>query len=205
MGTCVACGSVRSSWEDPGNPVPERKDRNRNGLPHIAAITGRYHEASSFRTVDPPATLIVSGMLFVPSGTVDAGISDHCQVPPYVVQNIPPNVLILFDVSGACRPIAYSEGTRLRPTRRTTTPAPAPIGARSTTTLGRLASHRYYGYFDPDQWYTYGSNVFTAVGPRTATNPDHYWSGDFLNWLTMRRIDIMRKVLIGGTAERQQD
>ncbi|MBW2108168.1 MAG: hypothetical protein JRI36_05810 [Deltaproteobacteria bacterium] len=51
----------------------------------------------------------------------------------------------------------------------------------------------YYGYFEPYKKYSYGSNVFTRD-----TSGD--WDGNFLNWLTMRRIDVARKVLMGGLA-----
>ena len=51
----------------------------------------------------------------------------------------------------------------------------------------------YYGYFEPHRKYSYGSNVFV----RDDSGP---WDGNFLNWLTMRRIDIARKVLMGGLA-----
>ena len=57
-----------------------------------------------------------------------------------------------------------------------------------------LASeHYYYGYFDPTATYSYGANIFyrDAAGP---------WSGNWLNWLCMRRIDVLRKVLMGGLA-----
>ena len=52
---------------------------------------------------------------------------------------------------------------------------------------------KYYGYFDPDARYDYGSNIFT----RSATGD---FSGNWLNWLCMRRIDVLRKVLMGGLA-----
>jgi type IV pilus assembly protein PilY1 len=51
----------------------------------------------------------------------------------------------------------------------------------------------YYGYFDPDARYSYSSSIFSR-------NPSGDWSGNFLNWLTMRRIDVARKVLMGGLA-----
>jgi type IV pilus assembly protein PilY1 len=51
----------------------------------------------------------------------------------------------------------------------------------------------YYGYFEPYKKYTYGSNVFE----RDASGA---WDGNFLNWLTMRRVDVARKVLMGGLA-----
>ncbi len=57
----------------------------------------------------------------------------------------------------------------------------------------------YYGYFDFDKCYDYISDVFTPV---SWTN-NHYcssgqWSGNFLNWTTMTRMDVVRKMLYGG-------
>jgi type IV pilus assembly protein PilY1 len=52
---------------------------------------------------------------------------------------------------------------------------------------------RYYGLFDPDSQYRYGSGVFVR-------DPAGAWNGNFLNWLCMRRIDIARKVIMGGLA-----
>jgi type IV pilus assembly protein PilY1 len=55
------------------------------------------------------------------------------------------------------------------------------------------SEYYYYGYFDPTSNYSYSSNVFS----RDSSGP---WSGNWLNWLCMRRIDILRKVLVGGLA-----
>ena len=52
---------------------------------------------------------------------------------------------------------------------------------------------QYYGYFDPTSNYSYASSTFS----RDSNGP---WSGNFLNWMTMRRIDVARKVLMGGLA-----
>jgi type IV pilus assembly protein PilY1 len=52
----------------------------------------------------------------------------------------------------------------------------------------------YYGYFVPTARYRYANNVFWR------DDADGQWSGTFLNWLTMRRIDVARKVLMGGLA-----
>ena len=76
----------------------------------------------------------------------------------------------------------------------------------------------YYGYYDSAWCYTYntipsvekdkyftpnslagGTNSHTCLG--TGSNlPDATgaWSGNFLNWLTMSRMDIVRRVLFGG-------
>ncbi|MDE0855445.1 MAG: hypothetical protein OSA97_13585, partial [Nevskia sp.] len=62
----------------------------------------------------------------------------------------------------------------------------------------------YNGYFDSNLCYNYSSsNNYFAAGAAvssghqcgTSGNP---WSGNFLNWLTMSRIDIVRWVLYGG-------
>ncbi|MBW2091033.1 MAG: hypothetical protein JRI34_02765, partial [Deltaproteobacteria bacterium] len=50
----------------------------------------------------------------------------------------------------------------------------------------------YYGYFDPEARYSYDSKFYR--------DPNGPWDGNFLNWLSMRRIDILRKVLMGGLA-----
>ena len=52
----------------------------------------------------------------------------------------------------------------------------------------------YDGYFDPTAQYSYVNDSY--FGRNLTGN----WHGNFLNWLTMRRIDILRKVLIGGKA-----
>ena len=53
------------------------------------------------------------------------------------------------------------------------------------------ATKRYYGYFGPDARYTYSSERFVST-------PGGEWGGNFLNWMAMRRIDVERKVLVGG-------
>ncbi|MEQ8661240.1 MAG: PilC/PilY family type IV pilus protein, partial [Gammaproteobacteria bacterium] len=71
-------------------------------------------------------------------------------------------------------------------------------------------SFSYYGYFDPDKCYSYTSDDFGSgdavphFEPQAFTT-DHYcdavageWSGNFLNWATMTRMDIVRKMIYGG-------
>ncbi|UCF72421.1 MAG: hypothetical protein JSW35_09585, partial [Deltaproteobacteria bacterium] len=58
-------------------------------------------------------------------------------------------------------------------------------------------STEYYGYFEPYKRYSYASNVFVR-------DTGGAWDGNFLNWLTMRRIDVARKVLMGGLATSRQ-
>lgn len=78
----------------------------------------------------------------------------------------------------------------------------APDGAPDTTYIN---DYTYYGYFDSDKCYTYSITSKRFV-PANYTD-DHYcnkspvegqWSGNFLNWASMTRIDAIRKMLYGG-------
>ena len=64
----------------------------------------------------------------------------------------------------------------------------------------------YQGYFHPHRCYRYDAgNVFVVAGIATGANR-HYcsdgaadaWSGNFLNWASMTRLDLLRKALYGG-------
>ncbi|WP_156458353.1 hypothetical protein [Rhodanobacter sp. Root627] len=59
----------------------------------------------------------------------------------------------------------------------------------------------YNGYFDPDICYSYSSDSGTYSSSTKATTHQcsGNWSGNFLNWVAMSRLDIIRWVLYGGT------
>jgi len=75
-------------------------------------------------------------------------------------------------------------------------------------------SFKYYGYFDATKCYAYTGGQFepavlatavTGATPAGATTITYkcpasqsYWSGNFLNWATMTRLDVVRKMLYGG-------
>ena len=61
----------------------------------------------------------------------------------------------------------------------------------------------YYGYFDSKKCYTYSTTNHRYVPAALATGTNsHYcsgqWSGNFLNWASMTRMDSVRKLLYGG-------
>lgn len=75
---------------------------------------------------------------------------------------------------------------------------------------------KYYGYFDSTKCYEYSTTdsrfnpaanatiVPTTVGTQTfdrytCSSGASQWSGNFLNWSTMTRLDIIRKMLYGGS------
>lgn len=58
----------------------------------------------------------------------------------------------------------------------------------------------YYGYFDSHKCYDWDNSKqeFYASSNTTTKQCSGKWSGDFLNYLTMSRIDLIRKALYGG-------
>lgn len=59
----------------------------------------------------------------------------------------------------------------------------------------------YYGYFDPKKCYAYSSSRFNPSSAATGANKHECsgnWSGNFLNWVSMTRMDVLRKTLYGG-------
>lgn len=61
----------------------------------------------------------------------------------------------------------------------------------------------YYGYFNSNYCYDYNGGKFSPNSPvsnghKCLQASKGEWSGNFLNWLTTTRIDIVRKVLYGG-------
>ena len=58
----------------------------------------------------------------------------------------------------------------------------------------------YFGYFDPHKCYDYDTsdNAFIPVSESADRYCSGEWSGNFLNWVSMARIDTVRKILYGG-------
>ncbi|MEW6108537.1 MAG: hypothetical protein AB1632_05105 [Nitrospirota bacterium] len=123
--------------------------------------------------------LLAIGFSALPTeGAVNA---DYCITPPFLLQTIQPNVLIVLDNSGSMNAQAYA-------------------GSFDPS----LYSQGYYGLYDPAQNYVYSSNgrwePTTADPAIFATTANPIASGNFLNWATMRRVDVSKKLLIGGRA-----
>lgn len=70
--------------------------------------------------------------------------------------------------------------------------------------VGYMNDYDYYGYFDENKCYSYSNGVFSPDGSEdgdgycNAGGTSNQWSGNFLNWATMTRIDAVRKILYGG-------
>ncbi len=147
------------------------------------------------------AVLLLSFVLvLVISGAALAAVSngDYSIIPSYVVQNVPPNIMILLDNSGSFYNFAYRDASN-------------DCSDVSDPCTGFDPTQTYYGYFNSNIWYQYSSSRFVPdpSNPTNATigssvvNPNSGadWDGNFLNWLTMRESDVARKALTGGLCD----
>lgn len=116
--------------------------------------------------------------------------------PHFVTQSVPPNIMLVVDNSGSMFLFAYFEGWN------TDNPDDDNLGtSASNPAEGFDPSFPYYGYFDSAYWYNYSSSNerFSPAALKTSRGKStNEWDGNFLNWLTMRRTDVLKKVLTGG-------
>ena len=248
----------------------------------LAEMMDANRSMSCFVIKNTIASVLLVLLCFSPflfDSDAQAIMEDYCVVPPYVIQDVPPDIMLLVDNSGSMFNFAYtcvetetavnsdagfivqpvyvknvmgfnvgdriliwdslhggtSDYWRGDPSNgyvvisaidraansftvvdQSGTPAALhynanqPVVKQSCITTSSLSTvehydssfnpdKEYYGYFNPVWYYTYGSSRFTpsrrkSVGAKASAE----WDGNFLNWLTMRRVDVLRKVLTGG-------
>lgn len=127
-------------------------------------------------------------------GASRAAMTDYCQIPTYAFQSVIPSVSFLISNSKSMLNFAYGDPDS---PENLCTDNNAPCGGFNNGTT-------YYGYFDNNSWYTYdnapGGIAFKRSNSKPVGRPSGVdsWDGNFLNWLTLRRIDVVRKVITGG-------
>lgn len=160
-----------------------------------------------------PLLCLVSLCLFSPpavrgEGILPAAMQNYCAEPPFAAAGIKSNLLLMLDNSASMYDLAYLN--------------PAALNNPSTSCLddSYQDSKNYSGYFEPDTSYRYQTDRFvpvatlsscsssscvstgylhlqmTTVAPVTVTVFEA--RGNFLNWLSMSKLDIQKKVLTGG-------
>lgn len=116
---------------------------------------------------------------------VTAGIS---QLPLFLTSAVDPRVMLLMSNDHQLYIKAYTDYSDLNDD-----------GVIDSTYNDSIS---YYGYFDSNKCYEYSSSRFQptelAEGDNLHECPGSDWSGNFLNWASMTRMDIIRKVLYGG-------
>ena len=120
--------------------------------------------------------LLTIGLILLPMSVDAQSMTDYQCFPIFTTSVVTPNIMIMLDNSGSMNFMAYGYTN----------------GYYHPDDFDPNVS--YYGYFNPDAKYTY------AISNEFDMDPAGDWDGSFLNWLTMRRVDLARKVLVGGLA-----
>jgi len=130
--------------------------------------------------------LLVSILSENPS--IYSAMTDYCVIPPIISSVAPPLVLFVAGRDHKLFYEAYNDASDLDG------------DGKLDTTYDH--SITYYGYFDPYKCYEYQTSGQKKFVPVSKTSDKFcstgQWSGNILNWLTMSRIDVLRKVLYGG-------
>ncbi len=129
----------------------------------------------------PNKLLLLIFLIMAPLSHVEGAMNDYCAIPPFLSQSIPPSVLIVMDNSLSMCGQAYA----------------------SSYDTSLFDNGLYYGYFDGSKKYKYtGNNRWeeTTDSMNTGTVANPIATGSFLNWATMQRVEVAKKLLIGGKA-----
>lgn len=134
-------------------------------------------------------------VVFVAS--VPASGNDYCQIPPFVQgqTGLAPNVLIIFDNSGSMGG-NDSDGYAYKDR-----PGKSYDCTSSHTQTSNPCPTIYYGYFNPYKMYktdASNSNVYVESGLSLNLSSSNGLSGNYLNYILMKKVDVMRKILVGG-------
>ncbi len=122
--------------------------------------------------------MVLLALLLQPISGGAQSMIDYSSAPVNMPKTTPPNILLVLDTSRSMYRITYSSAFD-----------PANV---------------YGGIFDPYECYTYSSNRFQpdpAANPATipsSCGAGYPWSGNLMNYMTMRRHDIMKWALVGG-------
>jgi Tfp pilus tip-associated adhesin PilY1 len=128
-------------------------------------------------------------------------MNNYSAYPPFINKSVPPAVMVMMTKDHRLFLKGYNDIVDLDNGQ------PGGDAAVDTTYKDNID---YVGYFDSKKCYDYASSGGALFANTGRFNPavvgtgtyGHYctvkWSGNFLNWATMARIDIIRKVLYGG-------
>jgi len=134
--------------------------------------------------------IAIGAVLCVPNGPAfTQDMTDYCAIPPFISAKGPPLVMLVISKEHKLFMEAYTDYNDISSPKD---------GIIDTTYDDGIT---YYGYFDSYKDYNYDESKFVPVGATvtgTHKRSTGQWSGNFLNWATMSRIDTIRKVLYGG-------
>ncbi len=111
--------------------------------------------------------------------------NNYSLTPPFLADAVAPSTTLIVDSSGSMNEHAYQEieiGWRY-----------SSDSSNRRAYTGFNSTYEYYGFFDSRSYYAYNS-----TGNKFYPSASGEWNGNFMNWVSMHRTDVVRKVLTGG-------
>jgi len=164
----------------------------------------------------------------VPAGVSAQSLANYTNNPIFLSQTVPPNILFLVDMGNYTLqaayngpnhqyPISFKAGTAtsLRYASNVTVDSQTGDDLVAVNNSGAVintsnevspadtfdSTKSYYGMFDPLRCYTTDANSFNYGSVKVAVSDacaSTYWDGNFMNWLTQRKKEMIYQVLVGG-------
>ncbi len=136
--------------------------------------------------------LALVGCLVGPGALQAQTMDQYYAVPPFVSDQVAPNIVLLLDNSGSMSGLSCDLST----------PADGDCNDASDKNFDNTLP--FSGYFDPLLCYTYDAGADARFEPATVKAAlavpclPTEWDGNFLNFATFRRFDALKKSMIGG-------
>lgn len=149
-----------------------------------------------------------------------ADMSQYCAKPPFLSQNVAPNVLLVQDVSGSMAWSAYNPDSQGQGYCGDISSDYDNNGNIANCPSSYNPSQTYEGYFVPTDIYSYDPNnnfwyINSSATPRSCPSSVFAWnfpynpytgnyysySGNCLNFLLMSRSDLVKWTMTGGEPE----
>ena len=130
-------------------------------------------------------------VLMGPSISSAQTMDQYYAVPPFVSDQVLPNIILVLDNSGSMSGLACDLSN------------PADGDCRDAGDRPFTNTFTFSGYFDSLTCYTYDTTdarfePATVKAAITTACSDTEWDGNFLNFATFRRFDALKKAMIGG-------
>lgn len=146
------------------------------------------------RNIATRGTVIMAfvGCLVAPGALQAQTMDQYFAVPPFVSDQVAPNIVLLLDNSGSMSGLTCDLSS------------PADGDCRDTGDRPFNNTFNFTGYFDSLLCYTYDAGADARFEPAAVKATlatlcsDTQWDGNFLNFATFRRFDALKKAMIGG-------
>lgn len=137
---------------------------------------------------------LLMGLVLGPGTVLAQTMDQYYSVPPFVSDQVAPNIILILDNSGSMGGRACDA----------TWCGIHSDGLLTPVTQNFVADSTYSGYFGSLTCYTYDATnarfeASTVRGSLSAVCPNTTeWDGNLLNWATFRRFDALKKAMSGG-------